>query len=323
MKFTFNRRTALTALALCGLSFGAIAQDFPNKPLKIVVAYPPGGAADILARDFGQKLQLKLNQPVIVENKPGAGTLLAAAHVARAPADGHTMLLTTNTTLIAPQLQGSSPVEVMAELKPVASLTEIVFVLVATKELPQKTLPELMAHMKTQPGAINYATPSQGGITHLIGLQIQDAYGVKMTTVPYKGTAPALTDLISGRVEVMLDAIATSQPYIKDGRLRALGIADDKSWDGMPEIPPIFSPGQKFSRGWYALFTAAGAPERTTQILNKAAAEILSEPEFSAKLKKIALIPQGRQTPRQLNAEMTAEYKSWGDLIKAKNIKAN
>ncbi|RZL57468.1 MAG: hypothetical protein EOP70_03640 [Variovorax sp.] len=130
------RRRVVAALALCALAFAAQAQDFPTKPLRIVVAYPPGGGADILARDYGQKLQEKLGQPVIVENKPGAGTLLAAAQVAKAPADGHTLLLVTNTMLIAPQLQASSPVDVLAELRPVASLTGIVFVLVAFLATP-------------------------------------------------------------------------------------------------------------------------------------------------------------------------------------------
>jgi tripartite-type tricarboxylate transporter receptor subunit TctC len=318
----FNVSAVATALALCGLSPAATAQDFPNKPIRIVVAYPPGGGADILARDFGQKLQDRLGQPVIVENKPGAGTLLAAAQVAKAPADGYTLLLVTNTMLISPQLQGSSPVDVLAELKPVASLTEIVFVLVTPANLPQKTLPELVAHMKSHPGKVNYATPSQGGITHLIGTQFQEAHGVKMVTVPYKGTSPALVDLVSGRVETMLDAMATSLPYIKDGKLRALGIADDKPWAGMPQVPPMFEKGQRFGRGWYQLFTAAGAPDAAVRTINAATAEILAEPAFNAKLTALALVPQGKDSPAKLQADMKAEYRLWGDLIKEKGIKA-
>lgn len=316
------RRRVVAALALCALAFAAQAQDFPTKPLRIVVAYPPGGGADILARDYGQKLQEKLGQPVIVENKPGAGTLLAAAQVAKAPADGHTLLLVTNTMLIAPQLQASSPVDVLAELRPVASLTGIVFVLVAPASLPQKTLPELVGYMKANPGRVNYATPSQGGITHLIGTQFQEAQGVKMTTVPYKGTSPALIDLMSGRVETMLDAMATSQPYIKEGKLRALGIGDDKPWPGMPDVPPMFEKGQRFGRGWYQLFTGANVPDAAVKTINAATAEILAEPAFNAKLVAMALVPQGKDSPTRLQADMKAEYRLWGDLIKEKGIKA-
>lgn len=321
MQSTSNR-CLFAALAFCCLSIGAMAQDFPNRPIRIVVAYPPGGAADILAREYGQKLQGKLKQPVIVENKPGAGTLLAAAQVAKAPADGHTLLLVTNTMLISPQLQGSSPVNVMTELKPVASLTEIVFVLVTPKDLPQKTLSELITHMKANPGKVNYATPSQGGITHLIGTQFQEARHVEMVTVPYKGSSPALIDLVSGRVETMLDAMATSQPYIKAGTLRALGIGDDKPWVGMPDVPPMFDKGQKFGRGWYQLFTAAGTPDAAVMAVNAATAEILAEPAFNAKLSAMALIPLGKDSPVKLRSDMAAEYKLWGDLIKEKGIKA-
>lgn len=315
-------RRLIAALAFCALSFGAAAQDFPNRPLRIVVAYPPGGGADILARDFGQKLQDKLKQPVIIENKPGAGTLLAAAQVARAPADGYTLLLVTNTMLIAPQLQGTSPVDVLSELRPVASLTGIVFVLVSPANLPQKTLADLIGFMKANPGKVNYATPSQGGITHLIGTQFQEAQGVTMVTVPYKGTSPALIDLMSGRVETMLDAMATSQPYIKEGKLRALGIGDDKPWPGMPEVPPMFEKGQRFGRGWYQLFTGSNVPDAAVNTINAAAAEILAEPAFHAKLTAMALVPQGKDSPAKLQADMKAEYRLWGELIKEKGIKA-
>ena len=212
--------------------------------------------------------------------------------------------------------------DVLAELKPVASLTEIVFVLVTPHDLPQKTLPELVSYMRANPGKVNYATPSQGGITHLIGTQFQEAQNVKMVTVPYKGTSPALIDLVSGRVETMLDAMATSQPYIKDGKLRALGVADDKPWAGMPDVPPMFAKGQKFGRGWYQLFTAAGAPEAAVKAVNAATAEILAEPAFNAKLSAMALIPLGKDSPAKLKADMAGEYKLWGDLIKEKGIKA-
>ncbi len=321
MPLRFNRRL-LALLALCSLPLAAAAQAFPTKPLRIVVAYPPGGGAEILARDFGQKLQDKLKQPVIVENKPGAGTLLAAAQVASAPADGHTLLLVTNTLLISPQLQGSSPVNVLKELKPVAALTEIVFVLVTPADLPQKTLPELITYMKANPGKVNYATPSQGGITHLIGTQFQEVQGVKMVTVPYKGTAPALVDVMSGRVQTMLDAMTTSLPHLKAGKLRALGVADDKPWAAMPEIPPMFAKGQPFGRGWYHLFTAAGAPDAAVAAVNAATAEIMADPAFSAKLAAMALVPTGQDSPARLKAAMAAEYQLWGDLIKAKGIKA-
>jgi tripartite-type tricarboxylate transporter receptor subunit TctC len=317
-------RSAVASAAFVLLAAGAAgvaAQDFPNRPLRIVVGYPPGGGADIIAREFGQKLQEKLRQPVIVENKPGGGTLLAASQVAKAPADGYTLLLVTNTLLISPQLQGASPVDVLADIKPVASLTGIVFVLVTPASLPQKTLPELVGYMRANPLKVNYATPSQGGITHLIGTQFQEAQQVKMVTVPYKGTSPAIVDLIAGRVETMLDAVATSAPYIKDGRLRALGIADDKPWPGMPDVPPMFAKGETFGRGWYWLLTAAGAPDAAVKTLNTAIAEITAEPVFHAKLTAMALIPQGQDSPAKLRADMAAEYRQWGDLIREKGLK--
>ena len=322
LRLPLARRRLLCALALGGFALGAAAQDFPTRPLRIVVAYPPGGGADMLARDFGQRLQERLGQPVIVENKPGAGTLLAAAQVAKAPADGHTLLLVTNTLLISPQLHNASPVDVLAELRPVASLTGIVFVLVTPQKLPQRTLPELVAHMKAHPGEVNYATPSQGGITHLIGTQFQEAHGVRMVTVSYKGTSPALVDLVSGRVQTMLDAMATSLPYIRDGRLRALGVADDQPWPGMPDVPPMFAPGQRFGRGWYRLFTGAGVPDAAVRVLNGATAEILAEPAFNARLKALALVPLGQDDPAALRAETRSEYRLWGDLIREKGIKA-
>jgi len=315
-------------LSLC-LATGALAsttahaQAYPNKPVKIVVPYAAGGGGDVLARLFGDKLRVRLGQPVLVENRAGAGTLIGSEFVAKSPADGYTLLLTTNTLVIAPILNASAakfdPIKDFAPVVPIAS---IAIVMVAHPAVPANNAGELIAYLKKNPDKLSFGSSGTGGITHLAAELFKTRAGVAMTHVPYKGAAPALTDLMAGQINVFWDAMITANPHIKSGKIKALGMANAKRWDGAPEIPTIAEsglPGYEVS-GWYGVLAPAGTPNDVLQRLNNDSVETIKEPTFAAELQRQGLIPMGGSVDNYRKI-VAADSAMWANVIKSANIK--
>ena len=297
---------------------GVVAADFPDRPVRIVVPYAPGGGGDILARLFADKLKARLGQPVLVENKPGAGTLIGSEFVARAKPDGYTLLLTTNSVLIAPTLNAAAAkYDPLADLDAVMPLADIAIVMVASPGLPANDAGQLIAYLKKNPDKVSFGSAGTGGITHLSGELFKVSAGVSMTHVPYKGAAPALTDLAGGQIGLLFDAMITAGPLIKSGKIRALGMANAKCWAGAPEIPTIAEsglPGFKVS-GWYGVLAPAGTPESLLLRLNTEANEVMRDPEFNAKLLATGLTPLGGDVAN-FRRMMRADFATWAKVIK-------
>jgi tripartite-type tricarboxylate transporter receptor subunit TctC len=315
-------RTLLSlALAACLPMAAAQAQEFPDKPVKIIVPYAPGGGGDILARMFADKLKDRLGQPVVVENKAGAGTLIGSDFVAKSAPDGYTLLLTTNSLLIAPILNTAAKFDPVKDFAPVVPIGSIAIVLAAHPALPANNAAELVAYLKKNPGKVSFASSGAGGITHLSGELFKSRAGVSMVHVPYKGAAPALTDLMGGQVGLLFDAVITAYPHIKSGKLKAIGMGNATRWPGAPDIPTIAEsgvPNFKVS-GWYGVLAPAGTPTKVLERLNAESNAIIKDPEFAAKLRDAGLTPMGGSL-EEYRMTMREDHATWQKVIKDGNI---
>ncbi|RYY94432.1 MAG: tripartite tricarboxylate transporter substrate binding protein, partial [Comamonadaceae bacterium] len=230
----------LAGLLLAACSLGAAAQDYPNRPLRLVVPFAPGGGADIVARAVAAPLAKRLGQPVVVDNKPGGGATLGADIVAKAPADGYTLLYTTPGPQMAnPYLMAKLPYDPVRDLVPVSEVAIVPNVLVVNKDVPARTIAEFIAYAKANPGKVNFASAGQGASSHLAGELFKQSAGVFIVHIPYRGTNPALTDLLSGQVQMAIDSIAVYKPHIDSGALRALGVATAQRSPLLPQVPTI------------------------------------------------------------------------------------
>ena len=308
-------------LASAAILPAALAADYPMRPLTMVVPYAAGGGGDVLARAFADKLKQRLGQAVLVDNKPGAGTLIGSEFVARAPADGHTLLLTTNSLLIAPILNPAAKFDPLRDFAPVLPLASIAIVMVAHPALPANNAGELIAYLKKNPGKASFGSSGTGGITHLAGELFKARAGVAMTHIPYKGAAPALTDLIGGQIDVFFDAMITANPHIKSGKIKALGIGNAARWDGAPAIPTIAESGlPDFAvSGWYGVLAPAATPPALLERLNAAANEVLADAEFAARLRADGLSAMGGSVDSFRNT-MRGDFATWQKVIKDANI---
>jgi len=315
-------RTLLSlAMAACLPMVAAQAQEFPDKPVKIIVPYAPGGGGDILARMFADKLKDRLGQPVVVENKAGAGTLIGSDFVAKSAADGYTLLLTTNSLLIAPILNAAAKFDPVKDFAPVVPIGSIAIVLAAHPALPANNAAELVAYLKKNPGKVSFASSGAGGITHLSGELFKSRAGVSMVHVPYKGAAPALTDLMGGQVGLLFDAVITAYPHIKSGKLKAIGMGNATRWPGAPDIPTIAEsgvPNFKVS-GWYGVLAPAGTPAKVLERLNAESNAIIKDPEFAAKLRDAGLTPMGGSL-EEYRTTVREDHATWQKVIKDGNI---
>ena len=251
---------ALAAAALCG---PAQAQGYPSKPVNIVVPFAPGGATDIMTRLLAERLSKRLGQPVIVENKPGAGTMIASEYVAKAPADGHTVLMAASSLGIAPSLYSKVNYDPVKSFAPISLVASVVHVLEVHPSVPVKSVGELITWLKANPGKANYGSVGAGTSTHLESELFNTMAGVKMVHVPYKGSAPALTDLVGGSLQVMFDAWASSGPFVKDGKTRLLAVTTAQRSRILPDVPTVAEsglPGYE-AMPWLGLLAPAGTPD--------------------------------------------------------------
>ncbi|HXI06463.1 MAG TPA: tripartite tricarboxylate transporter substrate binding protein [Bradyrhizobium sp.] len=320
-----SRRFALGFIALAVAATaplgGTMAADYPTRPIRWVVGYPPGGATDIIARLIGQRLSEKLGQPVVIENKPGAGNNIATEAVINAEPDGYTLLLVNPANYINTSLYSNLKFNFPRDIAPVASFNRVPNVMTVNKDVPAKTVAEFVAYVKANPGKVNLASSGNGTSVHLSGEMFMAMSGAKMTHVPYRGAAPALTDLIGGQVQVIFDNMPSVIQHIKSGTLRALAVTTTAPSPQLPDTPTVAAtvPGYEAS----ALF-GMGAPKNTPKDiiakLNSEINSILAEPAIKAKLIELGGEPL-IQTPEQFGKDIVAETEKWKKVVEGAGLK--
>jgi len=319
-----SRRTAicLTAIGLSMTASIGTAQsaDYPTRPVKWVVGYPPGGATDIIARLIGQRLSEKLGQQFVIENKPGAGNNIATESVINAEPDGYTVLLVNPANYINATLYANLKFNLVRDIAPVASFNRVPNVMTVNKDVTAKTVAEFIAYAKANPGKVNLASSGNGTSVHLSGEMFMAMTGVKMQHVPYRGAAPAITDMLGGQVQVIFDNMPSIIQHIKSGSLRALAVTTLEPSALLPDVPTVAAtvPGYEAS----ALF-GMGAPKNTPkEIIAKLNTEInaiLAEPEMKKRLVELGGDPL-IQTPEKFGADIVAETEKWKKVIESANI---
>lgn len=316
-------RLAAGAVALPAMWVGARAQAFPTRPVRIVVGFPPGGPADILARLIGQSLSERLGQTFIVENRPGASGNIGTEAVVRAPADGHTLLLVVPANPVSDFLYNKLSFKFMRDTAPVAGISNGPLIMEVNPSLPVRTVPEFIAYAKARPGKVNFASPGIGTTIHLCGELLEILTGADMVHVPYRGNAPALTDLIAGQVQLMFADAPSSIEHIRAGKLRALAVTTPERSEIMPELPAVneFLPGFVASN-WYGLAAPKNTPAEIVGRLNAEINAVLTEPRVKARLADLgALALTG--SPADFGRFMSTEAEKWGKVVKTSGIKAD
>ena len=316
-------RTLFAGLLLvaAGIAAPALAQGFPDRPVTLVVPYPAGGSADILARTVGQKLAAQLGQPVVVENKGGAGTAIGARFVAEAKPDGYTLLLgTVSSQAINPAMSkvGYDPVK---DFVPVSALASIPFVLVAHPGAPYGSVAELLAAARQAPGSISYASAGPGTSNHLAGEMLASAAKLKLLHVPYRGSAPALADVLAGHVPLMFDLQTTSLPNIATHKLKPLAVTGSRRSPLLPEVPTVAEsglPGFEVS-AWFGVFAPAKLPPPVLRQLSAAMAKVLEDPALAQRLREIGAEPDPRNAA-QFTAYVGEEAGKYATVVKTAGL---
>jgi tripartite-type tricarboxylate transporter receptor subunit TctC len=319
-----NRSPKLIAgLVLAILCCAAAAQNYPAKTVRMVVGYPPGGPTDVLARIVSQKLTQSWGQQVIVDNRPGASGMIGAEFTVRAAPDGYTLLMVPVTYAVTPSLFSKMTYDVEKDLAPVAQVAAAPFILVVHPTLPVKTVKDLIALARSRPGQLNFASASTGGMPHLAGELFNTMTGVKMVHIPYKGAAPATTDLISGQVTLMFNNMLSAMPQVKAGRLRAVAVTSLKRSAAAPELPTIAEtvPGYE-ANGWYGAFAPAATPKDIINRLNAEMNRIMKMPDVTQRLAGDGVEAVGT-TPEQFGAYLKQEVAKWGKVVRASGAKAD
>ena len=323
--FTTCRRALMLALvSLCGVvQAQAPVAPYPSKPVKLVVPYAAGGSTDQLARAVADHLGRALGQSVVVENKPGGNTIVAAEYVAKSPADGYTLFMGSSASLaVNPLLYNQLPYDPKTDFVGISMLAASPLILVVPQELPVKSVSEFIAYAKAKPGSMNFASVGNGNPLHLAGELFKVSAGIDMVHVPYNGSSPALTALIGNQVQAMFDVVLTSNPHIKSGKLRPLGVTGNKRIPLLPEVPTVSEAGLPgYEAGiWFAMVTPKATSTAIVQRLNLEVTKILRLPEMRARFDALALelIPT---SPEDVAAYAAKEQGRWAKLIKEKGIR--
>ena len=308
-------RAALSFLLMSALCAGA--QTYPNKPIRLVVPYPPGALTDLLARAIGERLAAALKQPVVVDNRPGAGTLIGAEVVAKSPADGYTLLMATSTTLgISPALYRKSPIDPVKDFAPVAEVGAVNFFLIANPSFPAKNVKEMIDMVKANPGKFNYASVGNGSPHQLFMEVLKKEFGLDIQHIPYKGTLAAFPDLLTGKVQLMFSDATAAIPNIQSGRVVALGTSSAKPTTLLAGVPPIADSVSGYDwQAWQGVVAPAGTPPAILATLSAELQHIQSTPEFRALLVKFGMDPSPPNTPEQFAAIVKGDVARWAKAV--------
>jgi tripartite-type tricarboxylate transporter receptor subunit TctC len=324
-KMEFPRRRflhlAAGAAALPAVSRIARAQTYPTRPARILVGFPPGGAYDTIARPMGQWFSERLGQPFITENRAGAGSNLATEAVAHAPADGHTLLIIGPTQVMNITLYDRLNFDFLRDIAPVGGVTLTSLVMVVNPLVPAKTASEFISYARANPGKINMASSGNGTINHIAGELLKMMAGIDMVHVPYRGGAPAMTDLIGGQVQMLLATMASSIEYVRAGKVRALAVTTTKRSEALPDVPPLAETVPGFeTNDWYGIGATKGTPANIIEKLNKEIIAALVDPKMKDRFAVIGGVPMPT-TPAEFGKLMANDAEKWAKVIRAANIK--
>jgi tripartite-type tricarboxylate transporter receptor subunit TctC len=309
---------ALAAVVCLAGPVPGFAQTFPSKPITIVVPFPPGGVTDPVARTVGQRMSENLKQPVIVDNKPGASGIIAAEYVKKAPADGHTVLMGfTGAFAVNPSLYSKLPYDPMKDFQPVTLLISTPHILVVPADSPAKSAADVVAMAKTKPAGLTFASQGIGAGGHLLGEMLKAQTKANLTHVPYKGSAPALQDMLAGRVDLFFDAIVTSLPYVREGRLKVLAIANKTRSPLLPDVPTMAEagfPGVEMDQ-WFGMFVPTGTPQPVVRKLNEEFVKAVRSPDIAKSLTERGL-DVVTNTPEEFAALIRTDTATLGKVVK-------
>ena len=328
MKFQYASRSRFSSVALVALALSCIlglarAQEFPNRPIRIVVPFAPGGGTDVLTRILAQQVSEEFKQQVIVENKPGAGGALGAGLVAKAPADGYTLYVASTATAMMPSLYKNLGFDPIADFTPIAMIGTSPFILIATNSLPVKTLPEMIALAKAKPGTLSYGSAGMGSVNHVAMEMFKVMAGVNILHVPYKGSSAALADVIGGQVSMMMDTVISATQQIKSSTVRALGSTSAERSPLSPDLPTVSELGPRGYEAtvWYGLVAPKGIPDAIAQKLNMQFNKALASPAVRQRFVTLGAEPV-LSTTVDFGKLIVAEEKKWTGVIRAAHIRA-
>lgn len=308
---------AFAAAATLGHVGLARAETWPSRPIQLLIPYPPGGSADLLARPVAAKLQERLGQPVVLDYRPGAGGTIATQMLARAKPDGNTLIMVLAAHAINASLYPKLPYDTRKDFAPVSLVANLPMILAGSSSLRANTVPELIAEAKASPGKLTFASAGNGNTGHLAGELFDSVAGIKMTHVPYKGSAQVVTAMLSGEVQLTFDSISTTLPHVRSGKVRALAVTGAKRAAIAPDVPTLAEvgvPGINIT-GWYAVLAPAGTPAPVVDRLSREIATVLKEPELKANLASNGYEPVG-STPDALRSHIDAEITRWSKVVK-------
>jgi tripartite-type tricarboxylate transporter receptor subunit TctC len=316
---------AVVSCLLCAVPL-AHAQPYPSKPIRFVVPFPPGGPLDIMGRGIAQKLQEAWGQPVVVENRPGAGGGIGADLVAKSPGDGYTLLMgAVSTHAINPSLYAKIPYDPQKDFVPVALVAQVPNVLVVNPSLPVQTVQELIAYARAKPGTLSFGSGSTGSTGHLAGELFKTEAGVDMVHIPYKGGAPAMQDLLAGQTQLMFDNLANALPQVKAGKLRALAVTTLKRAPSVPDLPTIAEsglPGFDLTT-WFGIFVPAGTPPETVARFNAEIVKALASKELVDRLATMGTTPPENNTPERFAAFVRTEAAKYAQVVKSSGARVD
>lgn len=316
---------ALLGSAALGAAFGALAADaYPSKPIKWVVPFTPGGAMDTMARTLGEKMSQSMKQPIIIENRPGAGGVVGSSAVAKSEPDGYTMMIVSIGHAVNPSLYAKLAYDPVKDFEPVSLVGIVPNVLVVNPSVKANNVAELVDLAKQQPGKLTFASAGSGTTIHLAGELFASMANVDILHVPYKGSAPAVTDLMGRQVDMMFDSVSSAKPYIDAGRLKPLAVTTSKRSSVLPNVPTVAEAGIKGYElsGWYAVFVPAKTPQPVVNRINEELVKALRQPDVTARFAQIGAEPVG-SSPAELGKYLKSETAKWSEIVKARNIKAD